>query len=95
MVSADGISGRRCRSVPNTMRREESVPRCTCRRDSSEHRIPAFDYDDWRRDNDEVRSVRVNPLVRIIVQRMRDPLGAMAYRMRDSATLSRVGVMAG
>lgn len=95
MVSADGISGRRCRSVPNTTQRDEPMPRSTYRLDSSEHRIPAFDYDDWRRDNDEIRSVRVNPLVRIIVQRMRDPLGAMAYRRRDSATLSSVGVMAG
>ena len=57
--------------------------------------MPAFDYDDWRRERGEIRSVRVNPLVRIIVQRMRDPLGAMAYRRRDSATLSSVGVMAG
>ena len=71
------------------------MPRSTCRLDSSEHRIPAFDYDEWRPDNDEIRAVRVNPLVRIIVQRMRNPLSAMAYRRRDSTALSSVGVMAG
>ncbi|HEF5869905.1 TPA: hypothetical protein SAY52_000462 [Burkholderia cenocepacia] len=95
MVSADGISRRRCRRALNAMQREEIDDASYVSARFHRHRIPAFDYDDCGRDNEEVRSVRVNPLVRIIVQRMRDPLGAMAYRMRDSAMLSRVGVMAG
>lgn len=58
--------------------------RATRRPDFSDHRMPVFDYDDWR-EHGEIRSARVNPLVRIIVQPMRDPLGAMAYRRSDLA----------
>ncbi|WP_155647466.1 hypothetical protein [Burkholderia territorii] len=88
ITRADAISGRHFRSAPHTMQHEEFMPlRVSARfvRTSD----AGFDYENRRRKRGEIRSVRVNPLVRIIVQRMRGALGAMAYRRSDSALQAR------
>lgn len=71
--------------VPGAKTRQGATPCATCRIGSFVHRIPALDRDESGFHNHEYLSWRVHQPVLIIVKRMRDVLGAMAYRRSDSA----------